>query len=628
MCGITGWIDWEKDLTGEGSVIEAMAATLAHRGPDAAGTWLSARCAFGHRRLVVVDPAGGAQPMARRRWDKVYVIVYNGELYNTPDIRRELEARGHVFQGYSDTEALLLAFIEWGPECLARLNGIFAFAVWSEADQRLFMARDRLGVKPLFYAERGSAFIFGSELKAILAHPAVEPVVDAEGLAEVMLMGPARTPGCGVFRGVTELRPGRYLSHDQSGTRVRTYWSLESHPHPDDLETTVATVRELLRDTVERQLVADVPVCTLLSGGLDSSAVTAFVAAAYGGPGGGLGGDGGPAGGNGHRSLHTYSIDYAGNDRHFRANQYQPDADGPWVRRVSDLFGTSHHHITIDTPELAAALKDSVRANDLPGFADVDSSLLLFCREVKRGATVALSGEAADEVWGGYPWFRNPEALSAETFPWARSTAARASLLAPDLAGRINGEEYVSRRYCEALAEVPRLPGEGPEEARLREVFYLNITRFMPTLLDRKDRMSMASGLEVRVPYCDHRLVEYAWNIPAAMKFAGGREKGLLRLALRGVLPDDVIMRKKSPYPKTHNPAYLAAVRGWLEEALADPSSPLLGLIDVARVHAVIAGDGAAFGTSWFGQLMGGAQLFAYLAQVDHWLREYRVSFR
>ncbi len=627
MCGITGWVDFERDLTKEGPVVEAMAATLAHRGPDAAGTWLSPSCAFGHRRLVVVDPAGGAQPMVRGRGDSVYVIVYNGELYNTTDIRRDLEARGHVFQGYSDTEALLLAFIEWGPDCLARLNGIFAFAVWSEADQRLFLARDRLGVKPLFYAQRGSAFIFGSELKAVLAHPAVEPIVGAEGLAEVMLMGPARTPGCGVFRNVNELRPGRYLIHDRSGTRVRTYWSLESRPHPDDLETTTATVRELLRDTVERQLVSDVPVCTLLSGGLDSSAVTALVAEAYGGNGRSGPGVILPAP-NGHLPLDTYSIDYAGNDRHFRSNEYQPDADGPWVRRVSDLLGTNHHRVTIDTPELVAALKDSVRANDLPGFADVDSSLLLFCREVKRRATVALSGEAADEVWGGYPWFRNPEAVAANTFPWARSTAARASLLAPEVAEVVGAREYVPRRYHEALAEVPRLPGEGPEEARLREIFYLNITRFMPTLLDRKDRMSMASGLEVRVPYCDHRLVEYAWNIPAAMKFAGGREKGLLRLALRGVLPDDVIMRKKSPYPKTHNPAYLAAVQGWLEDVLADPSSPLLQLIDVARVRSIIAGDGAAFGTSWFGQLMGGAQLFAYLAQVDHWLREYHVSIR
>ncbi|MHB9059452.1 MAG: asparagine synthase (glutamine-hydrolyzing), partial [Bacillota bacterium] len=592
MCGITGWIDWQRDLTKEGPTIEAMAATLAHRGPDAAGTWLSPRCAFGHRRLIVVDPAGGAQPMVRRRGDRIYVIVYNGELYNTPDIRRDLEARGHVFQSYSDTETLLLAFIEWGPECLPRLNGIFAFAVWSESEQRLFLARDRLGVKPLFYAQRGSAFIFGSELKAVLAHPGVEPVVDGEGLAEVMLMGPARTPGCGVFRDVAELRPGRYLVHDRSGTHVRTYWSLESHPHSDDMGTTVATVRELLRDTVERQLVSDVPVCTLLSGGLDSSAVTALVAQS-----------------NGHRPLDTYSVDYAGNDQNFRVSEYQPDADGPWVRRVSELLGTNHHRVAIDTPELVAALQESVRANDLPGFADVDSSLLLFCREVKRGATVALSGEAADEVWGGYPWFRNPEALAADTFPWARSTAARASLLAPGVAEAIGAGEYVSRRYHEALAEVPRLPGESPEEARLREVFYLNITRFMPTLLDRKDRMSMASGLEVRVPYCDHRLVEYAWNTPASMKFAGGREKGLLRLAVLGLLPEDVVYRRKSPYPKTHNPSYLAATKAWLQSVLDDPTSPLLELIDLKKVREVVATDGASFGASWFGQLMAGPQL-------------------
>jgi asparagine synthase (glutamine-hydrolysing) len=611
VCGITGWVDFGRDLTEQRPVIEAMGATMAHRGPDASGSWVSPRAGLAHRRLVVVDPEGGAQPMVRRRGERTYVMVYNGELYNTEDVRRELATRGCTFEGYSDTEVLLLAFIEWGPECLGKVNGIFAFGVWSEADQSLFLARDRLGVKPLFYAERGRAFLFASEMKGILRNPAFEPAIGADGLAEVMCVGPARTPGFGVFRGMKELRPGRYLTYDRRGTCVRRYWGLESRPHEDDLPTTLAKVRGLFDDTVVRQLVSDVPVCTLLSGGLDSSAVTATVAGTYRG--------------DHHGPLDTYSIDYAGNDHHFKANEYQPDADGPWVRRVSELFGTTHHYVTIDTPELVAALKDSVRANDLPGFADVDASLLLFCRQVKRGATVALSGEAADEVWGGYPWFRNPEALGARTFPWARATAVRAGLLAPDVAAWVRPVEYVARRYAEALEEVPRLPGEDPAATRLREVFYLNITRFMPTLLDRKDRMSMASGLEVRVPYCDHRLVEYAWNIPPALKFYDGREKGLLRRAVLGLLPEDVVYRKKSPYPKTHNPSYLAATKAWLQDVLGDPASPLRPLIDLKKVREVVATDGTSFGTSWFGQLMGGPQLFAYLAQVDYWMREYKV---
>lgn len=614
MCGITGWIDWEKDLTLQRPLLEAMTGTLAYRGPDAAGIWLSPRAALGHRRLVVVDPVGGAQPMTRQRGGGIYTITYNGELYNTKELRQELEARGHVFlTRNSDTEALLFSYIEWGSQCVGRLNGIFAFAIWDETRQTLFMARDRLGVKPLFYTRRGSAFIFGSELKALLAHPDVPPEVDLQGLAEVFVMGPSRTPGQGVYRNINEVRPGQCLEHSRKGTGIKWYWQLESRPHEDSLETTTEKIYSLFQDTVERQLVADVPVCSFLSGGLDSSAITALASKAF------------------YRAtgpLHTYSVDYVGNDRHFRPNAFQPNADAPWVKRVSDHFGTVHHNIIIETDDLTEALETAVRANDLPGMADIDSSLYLFCREIKKDATVALSGESADEVFGGYPWFYNEEALSGNSFPWIRMVRERVGLLNPQLAGAIRAEEYVSGRYREAMEEVPRLTGESHREARIRELFYLNITRFMPTLLDRKDRMSMAVGLEVRVPFCDHRLVEYVWNIPWWMKSYGLREKGILRRALEGSLPGDVLERRKSPYPKTHNPHYLEAVRDRLLEILNDRSSPLLDLIDIKALRETARSRATSFSPAWFGQLMDGAQLFAYLIQVDTWLREYRVSIR
>jgi asparagine synthase (glutamine-hydrolysing) len=614
MCGIAGWIDWERDLRRERPAITEMTETLAARGPDASGVWLSARAALGHRRLIVVDPAGGGQPMVRRLGEREYVLVYNGELYNTPELRRELEARGHVFRGHSDTEALLLSFMEWGPECLKRLNGIFAFAVWSAYDQRLFMARDRMGVKPLFYARRGPAFLFGSEPKALLAHPAVQPEVDAEGLAEVFMLGPARTPGHGIFRGIAELRPGHCLVFDQNGMRLRRYWQLESRPHPDDLPTTAEKVRYLLQDAVERQLVADVPVCTLLSGGLDSTALTTFAGRAFAKQGRGV--------------VHTYSIDYAGNEQYFRPNSFQPDADSLWVDRVAEWLGTVHHPVVVDTPELINTLETVVRARDLPGMVDVDGSLHILCSEIKKHFTVALSGECADEVFGGYPWFHRSEDLNAGTFPWSRSTPARMRLLAPDLAEAMRPEEYVAQRYRDTLAEVPRLPGEDPGEARRREMFYLNILWFMTTLLDRKDRMSMATGLEVRVPFCDHRLVEYVWNIPWAIKTWNGREKGILRLALRDVVPEPVLQRRKSPYPKTHNPSYLKAARQKLLGVLDDPASPLLPLINVDTVRELARTDGSSFGPTWFGQLLAGPQLFAYLYQVNAWLRDYRIIIR
>lgn len=614
MCGITGWVDWEEDLTRQTGVVEAMTAALVHRGPDGAGVWVSSRAALGHRRLVVIDPEGGAQPMVRQWKGRTFVISYNGELYNTAELRAELVSRGYTFTTRSDTEVLLLSYVEWGAGCLERLNGIFAFAVWDDTEQSLFLARDRLGVKPLFFTIRGQAFIFASEIKSLLRHPYVKPEVDMEGLAEVFALGPARTPGNGVFRGVHELKAGHYLIHDRKSTKERPYWRLKSDVHHHSLASTIETVRDLLADAVERQLVSDVPVCTLLSGGLDSSALTALAARAFTR--------------NGRGRIHTYSVDYEGNDVSFTPNQFEPDADRPWVARVSGYLNTRHHYVIIKTNDLASALQDAMQARDLPGMADIDASLLLFCREIKKEATVALSGECADEVFGGYPWFFQQDALKSDTFPWSRFVSQRRMILAPDLADKIKPEEYARERYRQALSQVPRLEGEGRDDSRMREMFYLNLTRWMPTLLDRKDRMSMAAGLEVRVPFCDHRLVEYLWNTPWAYKACDGRAKGLLRRAMEGILPPDVLGRRKSPYPKTHNPAYAEAVRLRLREILSDKSSPLLPLINVDYVRVMTESDLRDFDAPWFGQLMRGPQMLAYLVQVDMWLREYRIVIR
>ena len=611
MCGIAGWISYKEDLSSQSHILEKMSQTLANRGPDASGSWFSAHAAIVHRRLIVVDPAGGGQPMMRRRGEHECVITYNGELYNTLDLRLELESLGHVFQSNSDTEVLLMSYIEWGEGCVERLNGIFAFAIWDEGEQKLFMARDRFGVKPLFFTRLQGSFIFGSEIKAILAHPGVKPEIDSEGLAEVFALGPARSPGHGVFRGIYEVKPAQCLIYDRGGLRLRRYWSLKSNPHSDDLDTTVEKVRSLVKDAIVRQLVADVPVCTFLSGGLDSSGITAYAAGEFNK--------------KGMQALNTYSIDYAGNEVFFKPNAFQPNSDAHWISQISGRYGTTHHNVIVDTPFLAQALVEAVKAKDLPGMADIDSSLWLFCREVKKDATVALSGECADEVFGGYPWFHREEMLNANTFPWSRDIRSRIGILSPEMYHYISPAEYIGHRYMETLEEVPRLPGENPADARRREMFYLNLTWFMTTLLDRKDRMSMAHGLEVRVPYCDHRLVEYVWNIPWEMKVTGGMEKGILRKALEGVLPEGVLYRKKSPYPKTHNPSYEKAVAGWLLEILNDASSPLLPLINVEEVKRMTL-DSSDYGSPWFGQLMAKPQMYAYLIQVDTWLREYRVS--
>lgn len=612
MCGITGWIDYHQDLRDSSSIIEQMTATLTARGPDAKGTWISGSCALGHRRLSVIDPENGAQPMIKQHESGTYALVYNGELYNAPELRQELISRGHTFKTTCDTEVLLVSFIEWRESCVERFNGIFAFAIWVEAEHKLYMGRDRLGVKPLFYQADEGVFLFGSEPKAILKHPDVEPEIGAEGLAEIFLVGPARTPGHGVYKQMKELRPGHLLTFDQSGLYITCYWKLQSEEHEENADETAKTVRELLIDTVERQLISDVPVCTLLSGGLDSSALTALTVRHYNKRG--LG------------QVNTYSVDYVDNDKHFKAHSFQPNADAPWIERMVEELGTNHHAITFDTPELVQSLKDAVFVRDLPGMTDIDGSLYLFCHEIKKGATVALSGEAADEVFGGYPWFHREEALNANTFPWALAVPLRKSLLRPELAAAIHADEYVADRYQEAIAEVPHLPGEDAQARRMRVMSYLNITRFMPTLLDRKDRMSMGAGLEVRVPYTDHRLVQYVFNIPWEIKTYGNREKGLLRKALEGLLPHDVLYRKKSPYPKTHNPNYLNAVRAMALERLDDSSSPLHQFIDAARIREIAQSEEASSNLPWFGQLMSGPQLFAYLLQIDWWLTHYKVK--
>ncbi|MFO7264250.1 MAG: asparagine synthase (glutamine-hydrolyzing) [Bacillaceae bacterium G1] len=613
MCGIVGWIDFEQDISRQRPILEAMTDTLACRGPDDCGYWIEQNVGIGHRRLIVIDPEGGRQPMVRHRGEHAYVLTYNGELYNTEELRQELKGFGHRFRGYSDTEVLLVAYMQWGARCLERLNGIFAFAIWDGAKQQLFLARDRLGIKPLFYAQRGSSFLFASELKALLAHPAVKPEVDAEGLAEIFAIGPARTPGHGVFKDVHELLPGYFLVVDRNGCRQHRYWQLISQPHEDAWEVTVEKVRYLLADAAERQLVSDVPISTLLSGGLDSSAITAFAAKAVAEKGDG--------------PLRTYSVDYVDNDQYFQPNDFQPETDTPYIRLVADYFGTRHHTVRIDIDALAEALEEAVIARDLPGMADIDSSLYLFCRELKKEATVSLSGEGADEVFGGYPWFFRQEALATDVFPWSLKVDARNMVLSEEMVQYVRPLEYIRHRYQQALAEVPRLAGEPPEDARLREIAYLTLTRWMPVLLDRKDRMSMAVGLEVRVPFCDHRLVEYVWNVPWAMKAADGQAKGLLRAAMKGVLPEAVLSRKKSPYPKTFHPGYLAAMRQRVGDILSDPASPLRPLVNAAAVRQLIDAD-SEFDIPWFGQLMRLPQLLAYLVQVDLWMRRYRVTIR
>ncbi|WP_067728995.1 asparagine synthase (glutamine-hydrolyzing) [Oceanobacillus damuensis] len=611
MCGITGFVDWNRKADTQKEVLEKMTETLALRGPDATQYWLNGHTGFGHKRLSVVDLEGGKQPMSKEVNGSTYTIVYNGELYNTDDLRKVLLQKGYQFHTASDTEVLLTSYIEWKEDCVDHLNGIFSFGIWDEEKNQLYMSRDRLGVKPLFFYEKESQFVFGSELKAILAHSDVDAEIDRDGLSEIFGLGPSRTPGHGLFKGIKELRAGHSLIFSTNGLKVWRYWNMVSKPHIDSIEETSEKVRELFVDAVQRQLVADVPVSTFLSGGLDSSAITAIAANYFQEING--------------RSLATFSIDYEGNDEHFQSSKFQPSSDRPWIEKMVKEFKTDHHDEIIRGDQLAALLKEAVDVRDQPGQADIDSSLLWFCRRIKEDTTVALSGECADEIFGGYPWFHDPIA-AGDGFPWMRSLDSRIDLLLPEWRKKLDLKSYVQQRYEETVAETPKLDGEDPEEARRREIFYLNIQWFMAQLLDRKDRMSMGASLEVRVPYADHRLVEYVWNIPWKMKNLEGREKGILRKAMEGILPDEILYRKKSPYPRTFQPKYTEQVVKWMEVILDDPDARLFEFMKRAKVEAIVKSAGKEFKDPWYGQLMRGPQLIAHLCQIDYWLRKYDIK--
>ncbi|HIV67477.1 MAG TPA: asparagine synthase (glutamine-hydrolyzing) [Candidatus Butyricicoccus stercorigallinarum] len=607
MCGIAGLVG---DVPSRG-VLERMQRTMRRRGPDQTGLWQGEGAALLHARLAVIDIEGGRQPMTRRAGQAEYVIVYNGELYNTGQLRGELEACGHRFATHSDTEVLLASYVEWGEACLEKLNGIYAFAVWNTREQTLFFARDRIGVKPLFFAEAGGSFLFASEIKTLLAHPGIDAHIDADAVAELMLVGPGRTPGYGVFCGIREVQAGWCGTYSRrGGVHLRQYWALHDREHTDNTEETVARVRALVCDAVARQLVSDVPLCTFLSGGLDSSILSAIAARAYAAEG---------------RRLHTVSVTYRDNDKYFQASHFQPNSDDAFIARMNEAIGAENHLVVIDTPQLVRALFEAVEARDLPGMADVDASLLLFCREIKKIGTVALSGECADEIFGGYPWYRDAEVRRRQGFPWAQSTAYRASFLRDEWRERIDAAAYIDERYQRTIAGVRPVRGDEPDDRRIREMTRLNMQWFMQTLLDRKDRMSMFSGLEVRVPFCDHRIAEYLYNVPWHQKDLHGMEKGLLREAVRGLLPEEIRTRKKSPYPKTHNPSYLRAVSNLLRQVLDEGTSPMFDFVKKEALEQLLCAQRAQ---PWYGQLMQTPQTIAYFLQLHHWMALYHVTLR
>ncbi len=614
MCGISGFFHAKRDFTKERAkyqeILDSMNDRIRRRGPDDSGTFLSPHFGLAHVRLSIVDLVTGHQPMFKTVQGQTWGIVYNGELYNTDELRQELKSLGHTFETASDTEVILTSYLEYGPEFVTKLNGIFAIAIMDPVQDRLILYRDRAGVKPLFYTVAEETVVFSSELKGLLCFPGIKPRISKNGLNEIFSIGPARTSGTGVFEDVYEVPPGHYLICAPDHCRQDCYWKLESHPHEDSYEKTIETTAFLVEDSIRRQMVSDVPVCTFLSGGVDSSLVSSICAQELK---------------KQNKRLTTFSFDFVGNKENFKANSFQPSQDRPYVEQMVSYLNSDHHFLECSTRAQAELLKDSVLAHDLPAMADVDSSMLYFCSQVSPLCKVALTGECADEIFGGYPWFHREECFKAHTFPWTMDLKARQVLLKDDFLGELHMEEYARRTYEASLAQTPALPGESPTEARRREISWLNLRWFMQTLLNRMDRTSMYSGLEARVPFADHRIIEYLWNVPWEMKAKDNVVKNLLRQAGRGMLPDEILFRRKSPYPKTYDKAYETLLAGKVRDILEDTSSPILQFIDREKTLRFLSSP-SDYGKPWYGQLMAAPQMMAYVIQIDFWMRQYQVE--
>ncbi|MBR1736431.1 MAG: asparagine synthase (glutamine-hydrolyzing) [Firmicutes bacterium] len=614
MCGIAGYCNFKGEFLNSEeygrNILIKMRESIAHRGNDESGEYLRSHIGLSHTRLSIRDLKNGTQPIVRNFGGKEYAIAYNGEVYNTEELKEELIKKGYEFETSTDTEVILYLYIEYGIESVKMLNGIFAYAIYDESEGRTVLFRDRCGIKPLYYTVFDGTLIFGSEVKALFEYPSFVPEIDIDSMREIIGIGPAISEGCGVFKNVNEVGYGSYIIFTDDGMTEKKYWELESREHTDSYEETTEKVNYLVSSAVNMQMVSDVEVCSFLSGGVDSCIVTAL-ASKY------LEKEG--------KTLNTFSFDFSGNDKYFKSNDFQPERDKPYVEKMLREYKLNHTILECDDEKLFDYLFKVVDARDMPGMADVESSLLYFCSEVKKHNKVTLTGECADEIFGGYPWFHKEEFFNAQTFPWSVNLSERTKLFDEEFVKKLDIEKYVQAKYEKSIKAVPHLYGESKKEAKRREISFLNLKWFMTTLLTRMDRTSMYSGLEARVPYADHRIIEYMWNVPWEYKCPNGVVKGLLRDSFKGVLSDELLYRKKSPYPKTYSPEYERLLKDKLREIVGDSNSPILSVLDKKKTLDFIDSPDN-YTKPFFGQLMAKPQLMAYIIQINYWLEKYNLS--
>ncbi len=602
MSGIVGVVNFEKDIS-DLQCIKKMSLTLKRRGKKdeyyfSKNTALSVRGNDDNNVLMTfkID-------------DITYVIVMDGEIYNNKEILEKLKENGFVFKTDSDSELFLKAYVYYGKDVCKYINGVYSAIIWNDKKKELFLARDRFGIRPIYYSVLNNNFIFGSEIKSVLEFPEMETVVTKEGLCEILSVGPCHTPGKTPFKNVYEVKPASYIVYNQNGLYEEIYWKLESKNHTDTIDETADNIRYLIKDSIKKQMNYDDEFGVLLSGGLDSSIIAKFANVFYKEKTG--------------KTLKTFSVDYKDQEKNFIKNDFQPNTDNYYIEIMKDFLGVENYKIELDTPELIDFLEEAMIRRDYPGMADVDSSYLLLFDKLKFDANTVLSGECSDEIFGGYPWYFKDELMNSGTFPWSNALAERQNLLNNSLIEKIDLKGYADFVYKEELSKIEYTGMESLETKKHKSLMYLTMNWFMQTLIDRTDRMCTYSSVGARVPFCDYRLIEYAWNIPWEMKAYKGREKGLLRYSMEGYLPEEIIYRKKSPYPKTHNPNYLDKVCKIFKDIINNQDCKIKYILDERKLNELLDTKGSSFVKPWFGQLMTGPQLIAYLIQLNMWFERY-----
>ena len=601
MCGILCLYNKQRNVLEDCGKFNQMLHLLEHRGPDDSRTYFDSHVLLGHCRLSIIDLKGVKQPFEYTYQGKIYRIIFNGEIYNMNELKKHLIDLGFHFSSQSDSEVLLVCFIAYREKCLNMLDGIFSFVIYY--DDQIFACRDHLGVKPLYYYLKENDLIIASEIKAILMYLG-KCVVDKTGIKELLGLGPSLSPGKTLYKDISSLRPAHYLFYDGNNCVIERYWCLQKKPHLKSYEETIQDVRYLVNQSIQRQLLSDVPISCMLSGGLDSSIITALSSQYV-------------------NNISTYSIDYLDQEKYFKPYDYQLTRDSDYIDEMVERYHSHHNNVVLSQKNLIIFLKQSMIARDAPGMADIDSSFLLFCKEIKRHHKVVLSGECADEIFGGYPWFYKKELYSLDTFPWIQDIDQRLDLLNENIK-KLNIKDYVQNQYYQTLQEIDYLD-QSFYDTNKRKMIYLNIEWFMQTLLTRSDSQSMYNAVELRVPFASKNLIEYMYNVPWAYMYKDQQEKSVLRDAFKDFLPDDIYNRKKNPYPKTHSPFFLTYIKRLLLETLNDKNNILYQLFDIKKLKHFIE-HSETIEVPWFGQLMMGPQLLAYFYQIYVWGKIYHVE--